>query len=147
MSDTFLDFTRYDIAESALNEVAEIKGDEKSEVIVFVRKNDFQNEEQKLLSNIIGAVNLKQEPLICALTSDSRIRTGQIESFSRFKYVLLFGLSLKDVSIHARIPLYNVYIIGEQKVVLSEGLDVLSGDQQKKRLLWNCMKEMFPVKR
>ena len=146
MNDTFIDFTRYDIPESDLSEVVSIEGNEKSDLLIFLRRSSFGEEEEAFLEKVLMATNRSlADSLTYIFNADQRIRTAQIPNFQSYQYIISIGVVPKDLCINAAFNFYRPSLIGEQNFLFVPSLIEISVDQKHKKLLWGACKDMFGI--
>lgn len=146
MEDSFFDFVRYDIADNDLHEVAKFEGNENCDLLLFVRKSSFTENDRAFLDKIIIAVKRNlEDSLLCILEDGAKIHTSQISDFSKYKYIIGIGVAANDLCIHAKFHFFVPGRIGDQKFLFIPPLAEVSGDQEKKKVLWGALKEIFVV--
>lgn len=91
----------------------------------------LNEEEEKLLSAILKAVNVNLSDIALLEKENDRIQS---------KKVLIFGNTYFE-----QLPLYKVSSHDEKRFLKSDDLAAVSSDVEKKRKLWTSLQEMFSV--
>lgn len=120
----------------------DLLGEGNKHVLVVIKKIESQ---EKILADLIKAIKLDPIKdifkLIINTESDISI-SAIIDEFSISK-VLTFGVSAKELGYNINQSFYHIYNFENHKLLLSESIDVLQSDKNKKIILWQSLQKMF----
>lgn len=144
----FIDYKVYNIEEND-NEILKknIFGrNQKGIIIVYsVDVEKFNSENAKdFLEKIVKAIglNLEQDTLCVPLTQDMPCSFRSLNEFN-VKHLFVFGLTPRQMGIQAQISNYESVQLNNCDLFFADNLYELSTNQNKKRALWNHLKETF----
>jgi DNA polymerase III psi subunit len=105
----------------------------------YLKKN-----EEVLLKKILTAVHLKLEDVdLVNLNNIRRIDYIDILKDKVLNQLISFGISLTELNLQIHLIKYQMEKIEGIDILLADSLSVLEHDQDLKKQLWKCLKEMF----
>ena len=114
-------------------------GSNKKNILVLV-PSEPAPEERTLLENILGAANLVPDDI--ALVNWGEYQRPDLPHLLKSHVVISFGLE-KDPWCEA--GLYEITAAGGLTHLRAHALTDLQADKQRKRLLWNALRELFGI--
>ncbi|MDO1446641.1 hypothetical protein Q0590_10290 [Rhodocytophaga aerolata] len=110
-----------------------------NEESLYLKKN-----EEALLQKILSAVHLKLEEVdLVNLNNIRRIDYIDMLKDKVLNQLISFGISLTELNLQIHLIKYQVEKIEGIDMLLADSLSVLEYDQDLKKQLWKCLKEMF----
>lgn len=117
-----------------------------SRKIGFVVFQDQYKEQSELLHKIIGAVGLdldKDIAIFQVVNSEGRIILNELNTYSAFKHVFIFGFTGLQVSLQSDYQPLHPLITEKFVVHPCFSLLELALETDKKKLLWTYLKKIF----
>jgi len=141
LNQSFFDFDKYAIP---AHQVRENPVDDT--VLLAVIKEDDLIKHYTLLNKILKAVGLNPEKHVktIKLKEGESVRVSSYES-SHMKYVLGFGIKPPALGFNASFRGYRFYQTESFAILFSHSLESLSGNNEKKKALWEALQAEFKV--
>ena len=89
-------------------------------------------------------MNLEQDTLCVPLTQDMPCSFRSLNEFNA-KHLFVFGLTPQQMGIQAQINNYEPVQLNNCQLFFADNLHELSNNPNKKRALWNYLKEVFLI--
>ncbi len=140
----FLDFQIFAQSEQTFDEIDPTQSNQFTTLVVF--QPDVENEElEKFLSNILTAAKLDMSKDVFLYRSTSKTDFSFIRSKTKAKIekVIIFGIHPKKLGINLDMKLYNPLNFQDCTFLLANSLAEIQADQNKKKLLWTCLQEIY----
>lgn len=114
-------------------------------VLAVAKEDEWNGENEVFLKKILSSGNLNDNDYIIALTG----KEGNVfDIISRYapEVLFLFGVKLESDFFRPNKNLYKPFTFNNIKIVLSDALEVIKSDKDKRLLLWNqCIKPLFKI--
>ena len=146
----FIDYKVYNIEKND-NEILKKNAfgrNQKGIIIVYSNNvKEFSPENAKdFLEKIIKAIglNLEEDTLCIPLTQDTPCSFRSLTEFN-VKHLFVFGLTPREMGIQAKVANYEPVRLNNCNFFFADNLYELSTNQNKKRALWNYLKNTFLI--
>lgn len=128
-------------------------GNNKKNVLILIDNDpfDFLSEKEEMLlikgkekKSILEALSLSLEDIAMVNLAKSPVKSFKdIQMQFHPERVLAFGIHLRKAGLQMDAPDYVPLSLPDCKIVFSESLDVISGNDAKKKVLWLALQKMF----
>ncbi len=119
---------------------------------IFIAYDPGVNADNNLayLKKILGAakIDLDSDTYILALSKEEQLQLDKRQFDNEIKYVLLFGVHPKQLSLNFIIPPYQVKLYQGETYLIVDALELIqeerqAGNNKKAGALWLALKQMF----
>jgi len=123
-------------------QASQLSGQGKKHVLVIIRTTEA---EEKTLYDLLGAIKLdaSSDIVLLKIASDAAPPLHTIVDKYQIKQVLAFGFTSEQLGLHINHAYYHAYHIGNKTYILSELIEDLNQDKNKKIALWKTLQETF----
>ncbi len=125
---------------------------EKAQIAIFLSREDDCPETQKMLRQILSAVNVDMETdcVICTLSPDAQAHYYNAISNGNVSKILVFGLSADNLSLHIKPGKYSRVFLDQIEWIFSDSLTKIleekaRGEKRLRIALWNALKPLFKI--
>lgn len=141
MVDTIFNIDTFDIP---TQDDTTTRGDRNTAFIcIILRQNDY-GEHQDLLNNILKAIKIDVDnDVMLILLDEDEACPLHNHITKKTKYVLSFGLGIKDIGLNASFVANHFYQSESYAIMLTHSLAKLNSDTQKKKSLWGALQNTF----
>ncbi len=141
MVDTIFNIDTYNIPEQIETTA---RGDRNTASIYIILRHSDYGEHQDLLLNILKAIKIDvDKDVMLLLLDDGEACPLHYHITKKTKYVLSFGLGIKDIGLNASFVANHFYKTETYAIMLTHGLSKLDSDTSKKKALWLALQKTF----
>ena len=98
------------------------------------------------LSKILNAVNLDIENDISFFSIfEKNIHFAEINRTIEIDKLLFFGIKSDEIGLHLNLKPYQIASWSGIEILLSESIEDLKNNKQKKQFLWSALQKMFLI--
>lgn len=107
-------------------------------ILVLIKEEDYQDENKKLLVNILNAINLSIDKQVHLLP----VNADEQYDWSHYptQLILSFGVPFKNIGIHYTVPPYRLLSYQNQQFLYVHNLTKIADDKKLKAALWSEIK-------
>ena len=120
------------------------RGDRNTAYMCIILRHSDYGEHQDLLNNILKAIKIDvDKDVMLLLLDEAEACPLHNHVTKKTKYVLSFGLGIKDIGLNASFVANYFYQTETYAVMLTHGLSKLNSDTSKKKALWSTLQKTF----
>lgn len=145
----YLDFDLYAKPERLL-EATELSGQGQAGIFIAYAPGQASSNNLDYLKKILGAakIDLESDTYFVALSTEEQLQLDKRQFATDIKYILLFGVQPKQLSLNFILPPYQVKLYQGETYLLVDALGLIqeerqAGNSKKAGALWLALKQMF----
>lgn len=123
-----------------------ISGPDTSSILCIVNAKEYGAPQENLLKKMMSAVNLSLESDVMLMNLDE----GQIINPAMlqldYRIIIVFGSDPARVSLNICYKPYHICPLDQRRALFCDALTVLESSQDKKKQLWEALKNLFDIK-
>lgn len=141
----FYDFTIYDIPKSKAGKILIQDKIENPRITILLNNGEYSDEDINFLSKIMHSIafNIKVDCQIRTFDKNDIINLSEIHNLDKSKFILSFGLTGKQFTLHADIKSKQWLNFNTFSFILSNSLSELNKNVNLKREFWFELKKQF----
>ena len=120
-------------------------GNKKNILILVENRNEMYltDDDLQFLTGILNACGLSMADV--AIVNTYNLQHKILDLKNKFYPIILmaFGINWNVLGIENTLPLYQSTIISEINVINAQPLHLLAKNVEEKKILWNCLKQIF----
>ena len=120
-------------------------GFQSKKLLCVVKKEQFQEAEQKTLMSIAQAIKLNYDQDIEVLILEKATKVLIGSSLNKFDAVIYFGVNPADTGLNIDAKLYRIFKFEGPSLLVSHHLQEIAADKNKKLYLWKCLQALFGI--